>query len=340
MSEKRELSKSRAMAAVHGPLSALHKKVQRSVSKAKCTGKQIVRAIYPPLPLTPKYWQRRRAISEISTRISTSRLLKLPTEVRQMILTLVLGNRVLRLSYEDRWRRHRIRLGHCCIRLPSEGVKVDATREAVPYHGRSGWCQDVSGLIFTTRGSESIRPLALLRTCRTIYIETIHIIYSTNIIDLDFYDFAELNFWTSSIGPLRLAAITSLQLHCDVPFGLHRNTSTGPGLVYDMLAFELWEEVWKIVAEQMTSLRTLVVRMFMFVRLRPAIERELLRSFAEIKGLKYLSVRRIISKRHNLRSEEMCSQRFLDQIVTSPRDRSLMSEKPMRSSSRFEVHFL
>ncbi|MCJ1388952.1 hypothetical protein MMC18_001804 [Xylographa bjoerkii] len=151
-------------------------------------------------------------------------------------------------------------------------------------------------------------------------------IYSTNVIDLDFNDFAELNYWSSSIGPARLASITSLQLHCDIFFGGRRTRSVCPGLVYDVRRLDIFGEVWKIVAEQMTSLRTLVVRMFMVVRLYPAVEEELLRPLAQIKGLKHLSVKRIVAQQYNLRSEKMCSREFLEYIVPS-RDKGLIQER-------------
>ncbi|MCJ1382190.1 hypothetical protein MMC17_005302 [Xylographa soralifera] len=166
--------------------------------------------------------------------------------------------------------------------------------------------------------------------------------YSTNIIDLDFYDFAELNYWSSSIGPLRLASITSLQIYCNVWFDLHSTEVTHPvlGVINDFPGFQTWKEVWQIVAKEMPSLRTLVVRMFMFIRLHQAEERELLRPIAEIKGLKHLSIRRIVKKRHHLRSERMDFREFNEQVVTSRRDNSSIQERPTRSTSRFQVEFL
>ncbi|MCJ1320730.1 hypothetical protein MMC15_006071 [Xylographa vitiligo] len=307
MSNQSEGSNGRAIAALSGPLSALHEKVQRNLNKAKCTGNQIVRAIFPPHPPTPEYWQRRRAISEIPARVSTSRLLALPTEIRRMIFALVLCNRVLHLTYKDRWLPNRIKLEHSCIEIPSAITNADKTCEAVPFFGMSDWCLDVNGFIFTTRGAETFIPFALLRTCRAIYIEAIQMIYSVNIIDLDFWDFAELNHWSCSIGPSCLASITSLQMHCNVWFDLRGTVCTHPvlGLINDFPGFKHWKEVWQIVAKEMSSLRTLVVRLFMCMRLHPAEERELLRPLAQIEGLKHLSVRRIVNKRHNLRSERI-----------------------------------
>ncbi|MCJ1437684.1 hypothetical protein MMC27_007071 [Xylographa pallens] len=307
MSNKSKDFKGRVIAAFSSPLSALHEKVQRNVSKVRCTGNQVVRAIIPPHLPTLRYWQRRRAISEIPPRISTSRLLALPTEIRQMIFALVLGNRVLQLTYEDRWLRNRIRPGHSCIRNPSAVIKADKTCEAVPYYGLSGWCLDDHGVIYATRKSETFRPLALLRTCRAIYIEAIQMIYSTNAIDLDFWGFAELTYWSASIGPARLASITSLQMHCNVWFDLRNAEASLPflGVINEFPGFRTWREVWAIVAEEMPSLRALVVRMFMCIRLYPAEERELLRPIAQITGLKHLSVRRVFNKRHQLRSKRI-----------------------------------
>ncbi|MCJ1415117.1 hypothetical protein MMC32_001448 [Xylographa parallela] len=224
-----------------------------------------------------------------------------------MILALVLGNRVLHLTYEERWLRNRIRLGHSCTRNPSAVLKADATCEAVPYYGLSGWCLDVHGVIYATRDTEPFRPLALLRTCRAVYVEAIHMIYSANVIDLDFGDFAELTYWSASIGPARLTSITRLQLHCNVWFDLRNADAILPflGVITAFPGFQTWREVWGIVAEEMPGLRTLVVRLFMCVRLHPAEEREVLRPIARIAGLKHLSVRRIFNKRQRLRSRRI-----------------------------------
>ena len=216
-----------------------------------------------------------------------------------------MGSRVLHLTYKDGWLRNRIKLGHSCVEIPAAAIKADKTCELVPFHGTSGWCLDVRGSIYTTSASEAFQPLALLRTCRAVYVEVTHMIYTTNIIDFDFWDFAELNYWSSSINPSRLASIISLQMHCNVWFDLRATTTAHPvlGLINDFPGLDTWREVWQIVADEMPALRTLVVRLFMCMRLHPIEERMLLQPLAQIEGLEHLSVRRIVNKRQCLRSQ-------------------------------------
>ncbi|MCJ1285078.1 hypothetical protein MMC26_004416 [Xylographa opegraphella] len=323
MSNKTEDINVHVMETISRPFTALNKTMQRKVSKAKCTGKQIVRAILPSHPLTLQYWQRRRALSKIPLPISTSRLLTLPAEIRQMIFALVLGNCVLHLTCKARWLRNYIRLVNSSIKVPFALIKDHRNWAVTPYYGISGWCIDIRGLIFTLGASEKYKPLALLRTCRAIYIEAIRMIYTTNIIDLDYWDFAELNYLSSSIGPLRLASITSLQMHCNVWFDLRNTAVTHPviGLIHDFPGIKLWREVWQMVAEQMPGLRSLVVRLLMSVRLHPAEERELLRPIARMEGLKRLRVQRIVNDEHCLRSETVNFRDFDGSVVDSRRRR-------------------
>jgi hypothetical protein len=106
--------------------------------------------------------------------------------------------------------------------------------------------------------------LALLRTCRQIYVEAINILYSSN--TFDFATAESFNSFARTILSRRLAVITSLAIGFFDIFETPRRILRGPPETsYPQLYIDLeqdWDLMWNIIKTQMPSLRELRVVLF------------------------------------------------------------------------------
>lgn len=188
-----------------------------------------------PKPLPP----RRRALSTTSfdrTLDSNCLLLdRLPPEIRLEIYTYVLGRNLLHLVQgEERISHVRCRASSATdFRRTCRPAAANTARRILP-------------------GSTSNGNLALIKTCRQVYIEAMDVLYTTNVFDLD--DPRTLLYFSQSIRPQRLASITKLHVYCPIgsPLGHgHGNSYPIQEPPYDE---KTWKRFWHVIATQMPRL--------------------------------------------------------------------------------------
>ena len=219
-----------------------------------------------PLP------RRRRALSvpparrKYPAQPSTSPFLRLPAEIRQKILVEVLGNNVLHLIQLPK------RLGHLlcddrlwtykCLTAPFYDIRRDCFR-----------------LNFVPKYHHNERPavpprntggcLALLKTCRQLYLEAGCILYETNTFDINHPQ--TLIFLARTLRPQSLERIRYLQISWTA-ISLSRGTTRQDFVPYEYMNPKLdaarapddthtWEQMWDIVASQMKGLQHLKLRL-------------------------------------------------------------------------------
>lgn len=157
---------------------------------------------------------------------------KLPVEIRQMVFTYVLGGHIIDPIYEwlaARW------IYHDC--------------------GTRGF---VGPNLCACLGEDRKHRLALLQTCRQIYIEAIGLLYSTNSFGIYTYNVMDpIVCFFRAIQPQRLAFITTIDVKLYVQ-------SMGPDaapMPKDRIgysdAYVGWRRLWHLMATEMTSLRNL-----------------------------------------------------------------------------------
>ncbi|KAI9877250.1 MAG: hypothetical protein M1830_004431 [Pleopsidium flavum] len=199
-----------------------------------------------PKPSAPKPLPRnRRALSTISfdrSLNSTCVLLdRLPPEIRLEIYTYVVGGNLLHLVQGQE------RISHVRCRASSATDFLRTCRPAAANTARR-----------IIPGSTSNGNLALMRTCRQVYIEAMDVLYSTNIFDLD--DPRTLLYLSQSIRPQRLASITKLHVYC--PIGSPPRHGRGKRYPIKERPYDerTWEQFWHVIATRMPRLLDLKVR--------------------------------------------------------------------------------
>jgi hypothetical protein len=218
---------------------------------------------------TPKpFNHRRRALSTVRSHVSPNDacdfLQRLPPEIRTQIYEYVLGNEVFHLVQVPR------RIAHVRCDRTFEGSSdlFDATRKCFPLCRNRfspsspvyDHSQQTQGEVWKRYGplilnSLSTSNLALLRTCKQIYQEAIHILYRSNVFDFDsimtFINFAV------SISPERLATIRHLQFRSEFHNCRHNNTWSyyiAPPFMGNNYQHDTWERAWHLIAFSMTGL--------------------------------------------------------------------------------------
>lgn len=175
-----------------------------------------------------------------------SALLSLPLELRQEIVKLILGNRVLHIftdigREEDSWDN----LGHA----------VCASAADTPHH----W-GDIATASLITRPAQMRSCIALLQTCRQIYREGIFLMYASNL--FDFNRPMEYLVFVNCIRPQRLRQIRHLQITQEDSENQYE-LPPGEDAVRSMPAgIELWEKMWTVVGREMRALTTLKIRFY------------------------------------------------------------------------------
>jgi hypothetical protein len=172
---------------------------------------------------------------QTSSQSQSSLLARLPVEVRQLVWREVIGGHVLHVA-----RAHKRLLAINCAEHYSSKLP---TR----YHGcwgsTSGWIQlgTTPGFYLSARGGHSAKPanlLPLLQTCRTIYSETISMLYRDNVFDINHVD--TLLYLRQSVLPDRLGQIRTLNLIWDFKWPLR--ICSAP---YDVAT---WREACRVLA--------------------------------------------------------------------------------------------
>lgn len=192
----------------------------------------------PPTPLPRK----RRSLSMTPlnrTLNSNCQLLnRLPPEIRLEIYRYVLGDNLLHLVQGKK------RISHVRCRARSE---TDHVRRCRPMAGNTA-----NRLL---PGSTSNGNLALTKTCRQVYRETIDLLYATNVFDLD--DPRTLFYLARSVPHQRLGSITKLHVY----FPLFSQCWLGHDDIYPMKGAPYDENTWKLfwhtIAIQMPRLADL-----------------------------------------------------------------------------------
>lgn len=174
--------------------------------------------------------RKRRALSAtrlFNVQSKCTFLTRVPGEVRNIIYLLVLGNR--RLGICDRgpgpWRS---RIRH--LEIPPR---------------QKGFTDNVSFL--------PTNKLAMLQTCRQIYLEAVDILYTTNHFQmLQMQDMKVFTQFMQSISPTRLASITNLTLVANIEYfePLHPLASN---------MFKHWRKMWATISLYMSALRYLTL---------------------------------------------------------------------------------
>lgn len=175
----------------------------------------------------------RRADTATSTTPPCSFLTKLPLEIRLQIYEYVLGGNLLHLIQVPR------RIAHVRCRREKFSDPLRECRPALRTPLNPRLCQVSNG------------NLALLKTCRQIYRESIEVLYACNAFDVN--DLTTFVFFARSILPQRLASITALHLSWDLTSNVWRH-----GHVNN---HQVWKTFWRVVAEEMHGLRDLVLRL-------------------------------------------------------------------------------
>lgn len=96
--------------------------------------------------------------------------------------------------------------------------------------------------------------LALLRTCRQIYIEAVDVVYGSNIIDLE-HSRILIDVSDKYLLPQRLAAIRSLRIQ-----EMHYSFPTGSSTLFSQSS---WTQFWSIIACRMNLAE---LSLFIFIR--------------------------------------------------------------------------
>ena len=197
---------------------------------------EYIRNIPQPLPQP-----RKRSLSNLPATmpLSTCSLLtKLPLETRLEIYFYALGGNLIHIVRKGK------NLGHVRCKLMHQ---TDFTRSCRPAALRTSPELTSGVLAFTSNGN-----LALLRACRQIYIEAVHILYASNTFDFDHQDM--FLYFSSGILPQRLAAIKHLHLNLDIE-------NVKKPQLGSKEQRNAWCQLWQIVAKSMSSLTHLHIRL-------------------------------------------------------------------------------
>lgn len=202
-------------------------------------------------------WYRMNILSTLGTEQRTDDQLdclllsKLPYDLRVIIYEMVLGGMVLHLSAQS--PRSRI-LHHIC-----------QTPEKVREEGSHHICSGYSTVCPTSSPRETFPQasglLPLLVSCRRIYSEAVHILYSTNTFEFT-QNFAAFTFLKVMLPPQRLASLRHFRLYMRIP----RHPATNKRATRD------WQNLWTFFASEMTGLRSLYIELQMLQPMEEQIE--------------------------------------------------------------------
>ncbi|KAI4108834.1 MAG: hypothetical protein L6R37_000832 [Teloschistes peruensis] len=190
-----------------------------------------------PQPV-PKLRKRNLSSLPISTSSGSCHFLeRLPPEIREEIYHYVVGGS---LNHIVRKGKH---LGHvrCKLDCPSDFNRRCRPAARYPYY------PEFENLCFTSNGN-----LALLRTCKQIYGESVQLMYKRNAFDFDHQDL--FLFFASSILPQRLAEISRLHLTLDLALAIKPFRGPKP-------APSAWNSLWQIIGQEMLGLKYLYLRL-------------------------------------------------------------------------------
>ncbi|MCJ1466987.1 hypothetical protein MMC07_005609 [Pseudocyphellaria aurata] len=128
-------------------------------------------------------------------------------------------------------------------------------------------------------GSFSSANIALLQTCRQIYLEAINVLYTTNIFDIDHLQ--TLIYLSKSIPPQQFATISTL--HVSWPVTYHAASYHG-----QVDSMNDWERVCHVVATKMPGLRHFKVSLSHNAPLsiREESDQDWIKPLLEIRGLR------------------------------------------------------
>ncbi|KAL8937976.1 MAG: hypothetical protein Q9216_004142 [Gyalolechia sp. 2 TL-2023] len=179
-----------------------------------------------------RFGQRRprRAISTTRSSETQSKcifLAKLPGEIRNVIYMLVLGDRCLAI-YDSGIGPWKSRVRH--LEVPPKQMGFTDPLLSLPTN-----------------------KLAILQTCRQVYVEAADLLYSTNHFQvLRMQDMKYFYQFMISISPTRLATITNLTLVINVEYfePLHSLASN---------MFRHWKRLWTVICMHMSALRHLTL---------------------------------------------------------------------------------
>lgn len=215
----------------------------------------------------PKKVSRRRRKLSTSTRFASNvdcaLLARLPIELRLEIYTYVLGGNLLHIFQVPRRLAHK-----SCHATPSKGY----VRSCCPITQRNNVRKGYPGPF-------SSANIALLQTCRQIYLEAINVLYTTNIFDIDHLQ--TLIYLSKSIPPQQFATISTL--HVSWPVTYHATSYHG-----QVDSMNDWERFCHVVATKMPGLRHFRVSLSHNAPLsiHEESDQDVIRPLLEIRGLR------------------------------------------------------
>lgn len=239
-----EQLKREAKIALTWPLNLIRAPFTNKRSNLKVREKQIVGA-------QPKPLSARRLSSSIRHDVDNqaSPLLRLPREIRDQIITLVLGEGLLHLLQLPRG------LGH---------IRCTCARDSDP--GRmcfpTGTVQTYQPFDLTRHPSSTDDCISLLQVCRQLHQEAGQILYATNAFEINHP--TTLILLAKTITPQNLKTIRRLQIVWNDPARWYFNNQSDYDAYLD--DFGTWERMWECIGEEMTGLR----RLELFVKGNPS----------------------------------------------------------------------
>lgn len=205
-----------------------------------------------PKPLPKK--RRRLSISPCQTSNRDSMLLgRLPAELRVEIYKYVLGGELFHLYPIPKRMTHDFcpsiawNDGYCenCLKVEPVALQAMLITDRVPNN-----------------------DIALLKVCRQVYIEASDFLYAKNV--FEFGDLISFIYFSQTIRPRRLAAITRLQICWEIP-------CTSKDL-------RTWKRGWHIIATEMSALTDL--RLMLNFSYRAKSISACIEHIQEVRGLK------------------------------------------------------
>jgi hypothetical protein len=198
-----------------------------------------------PVSLLPFGIRRKQLNVQQGKKVSL--FLTLPLEIRQRIISEAIGNKVLHLVQLPK------RLGHIRCQEPHISSRHNDPLRNCIYPAREFGRGSQIGKNATSDGC-----LALLKTCRQLYVESVKVLYETNTFDINHAQ--TLVFLNRTILPKRLEAIRYLQVTWR---GERAHTYHGEGERYQARIYPddlaTWNTMWDIVGGNMKGLRSLKV---------------------------------------------------------------------------------
>lgn len=216
------------------------------------------RALTGPLePSQVSLWYRMHILSTLGTEQHTDNqqdcllFSKLPYDVRVIIYEMVLGGMVLHLSAQS--PKSRI-LHHIC-QSPSR------VREQGSHHICSGYSTVCPSSAPRETYPQASGLLPLLVSCRRIYSEAVHTLYSANTFEFT-QNFAAFTFLKVMLPPQRLPCLRHFRLHMRIP----RHPAANKRAMRD------WQNLWIFFIDEMTGLRGLYIELQMLQPMEEQIE--------------------------------------------------------------------